>query len=490
MALTSMLAILKSCATHVGIVVVPGRPFSSKTRYVQRTLFSRISPLGSPHESMTPVLDQWISKGRKLQAGELRYIIRNLRSRRRYKHALEVSEWMSENQATEITTSDHAVQLDLIGKARGLDAAERYFTSLSEQDRGDKTYGALLNCYTGERLLDKSLSLLGKMKELGYVSSPLNYNCLMCLYTNLGMHEKVPEVLLQMKEAGISPDAFSYRIALNSFGARSDLESMEKLFGEMKSLTNVPAEWVSYSTMVNYFIKAGRKERALFYLKEWEEIMQNDALAYNHLISLYASLGSRNEIMRLWELLKTKSKKKLNRDYITMLGSLVKLGDIGEAEKLLEEWEGSCQCYDFRVPNVVLIGHCQQGMVEKAEELLHDMIKRGKAPTPNSWAILSSGYMKKDNMDKAYECMKEALAVHSRNKDWRPKSPLVSNILSWLRLNKPDEAESFSSLLRTVPNYNPESCLTDHEVGLLEDVDQICESEEEKERVHGNSNER
>ncbi|KAI4366075.1 hypothetical protein MLD38_021998 [Melastoma candidum] len=293
------------------------------------------------------------------------------------------------------------------------------------------------------------------MKEMGYVSSPLNYNCLMCLYTNLGMHEKVPGVLLQMKEAGISPDAFSYRIALNAYGARSDLDSMEKLFEEM-NLPNVPVEWVSYSTMANYFLKAGRKERALFYHKECEEIMQNDTLAYSHLISLYASLGSRSEIMRLRKLLKTESKKQLNRDYITMLGSLVKLGDIGEAEKLLEEWECSCQCYDFRVPNVVLIGYSRQGMVEKAEEMLHDMINRGKAPTPNSWAIISAGYANKDNMDKAYKCMKEALAVHSRNKVWRPKSPLVSNILSLLGQNKPNEAEAFSSLLRTIPNYKPE----------------------------------
>ncbi|KAI4366076.1 hypothetical protein MLD38_021999 [Melastoma candidum] len=110
MALTSMMAALKRCATHVGIIVVPGRPFSSKTRYINR----------------------------------------NLRSRRRHKHALEYvlsvgSEWMSENHPNQITTSYRAVQLDLIGKVRGLDAAERYSAGLSEQDRGDKTYGALLN---------------------------------------------------------------------------------------------------------------------------------------------------------------------------------------------------------------------------------------------------------------------------------------------------------------------------------------------------------
>lgn len=86
------------------------------------------------------------------------------------------------------------MQLDLIGRVRGLDSAENYFNNLSDQDKIDKIYGALLNCYVREGNVDKSLSHLQKMKDVGFTFSPLIYNDIMCLYTNTGQIEKAPDV--------------------------------------------------------------------------------------------------------------------------------------------------------------------------------------------------------------------------------------------------------------------------------------------------------
>ena len=66
------------------------------------------------------------------------------------------------------------MQLDLIGRVRGLDSAESYFNNLSDQDKIDKTYGALLNCYVREGLVDKSLSHMQIMREMGFAFTPLN----------------------------------------------------------------------------------------------------------------------------------------------------------------------------------------------------------------------------------------------------------------------------------------------------------------------------
>ncbi|KAF2286011.1 hypothetical protein GH714_009659 [Hevea brasiliensis] len=225
-----------------------------------------------------------------------------------------------------------------------------------------------------------------------------------------------------MKENGVSPDNFSYRICMNSCAARSDLSGVEKILEEMDNQPHISVDWITYSTVANIYIKAGLKERALVYLKKCEEKVTKDALGYNHLVSLYASLGNK-EMMRLWGLAKAKCKKQVNRDYITMLGSLVKLGELEEAEKLLQEWESSCQCYDFRVPNVLLIGYCQKGLVEKAEAMLRDIVKKQKTATPN------------------------------KNKGWRPKPTLISSILSWLADNgDAEDVEAFvSSLENKVP---------------------------------------
>uniref|UniRef100_A0A2N9FF87 Pentacotripeptide-repeat region of PRORP domain-containing protein n=1 Tax=Fagus sylvatica TaxID=28930 RepID=A0A2N9FF87_FAGSY len=419
-----------------------------------RNLFLRISPLGDPSLSVVPVLDQWVLEGKTVKTLELQRIVRDLRARRRYKQALEVSEWMTCKGLCSFSPGDRAVQLDLIGRVHGLDSAESYFNNLSDQDKIDKIYGALLNCLCqgGAMLTSPSLSHVQKMKDMGFAFTPLFfYNDIMCLYTNTGQIEKVPDVLSEMKENGVSPDQFSYRICINSYGARSDLKSMEKVLEEMERIPNISMGWATYAMVANYYIKASMHEKALVYLKKCEEKVNKDALGYNNLISFYASLGNKDEMMRLWGLEKSKCKRQINRDYITMLGSLVKLGELEESEKLLEEWESSCYCYDFRVPNTLLIGYSQKGLIEKAEAILRGIVNKGKIPTPNSWAILAAGYVDKQDMEKAFECMKEALAVWAENKGWRPKAKVILSILNWLSdYGDVEEVEAFLSSFKTI----------------------------------------
>ncbi|KAF8409278.1 hypothetical protein HHK36_005352 [Tetracentron sinense] len=429
---------------------------SSRTYYTARnpkvTLYSKISPLGSPSLSVVPELEKWVEAGKKVRVAELQRILRDLRKRKRYTQALEVSEWMNNKGVCTFLPSDHAVQLDLIGRVRGLDSAESYFNKISDQDKTDKTYGALLNCYVRERLTDKSLSHMQKMKDMGFASSPLTYNDLMCLYTNVGQYEKVPDVLAEMKENEVSPDNFSYRICINSYGTRSNLDEMEKLLEEMESQPHISMDWTTYATVANIYIKAGLTDKAINALKKSEEKLdKKDGLGYNHLISLYASLGNKDEVLRLWGLEKDACKRYLNRDYITMLGSLVKLGELEEADTLLKEWESSGNCYDFRVPNTLLIGYCQKGSVEKAESMLEDMMEKGKTPTPNSWGIVAAGYIDKQMMEKAVESMKVALSLHVENEGWKPNPKVIRSILNWLGDKGDIEGvEAFVDSLRSV----------------------------------------
>ena len=47
--------------------------------------------------------------------------------------------------------------------------------------------------------------------------------------------------------------------------------------------------------------------------------------------------------------------------------------------------------------------------------------------------------------------MKEALKVHARSQEWRPKPKLISGILSWIGDNREvEEVEAFVNSLKTV----------------------------------------
>ncbi|XP_019183567.1 PREDICTED: pentatricopeptide repeat-containing protein At4g21705, mitochondrial-like isoform X1 [Ipomoea nil] len=419
-----------------------------------KNLYSTISTVRDAN-LVVPILDEWVSEGRKVKSIELQRLIRNLRSLKRYSNALQVSEWMNGKGLYPFSSSDQAVHLDLIGVVHGSKAAEDFFSKLGDKEKNEKTYGALFNCYVREGLFLKSLSLFERMKEIGYGSSPLLYSNLMCLYKNAGKLEKIPHVMSEMKENGVPTNYFCYNICINAYGELSDLHSMETLLEEMESQPHITMRWNTYSIVAHFYIKSNKKEKALISLMKLEESLRKDALGYNHLISHYANLGNVEEMWRLWGEQKTVCKKHINRDYITMLGCLVKLGELETAERLLMVWDSSCHTYDFRVPNTLLIGYCQKGLVEKAEEMLLDLVKKGKQPTPNSWAIITAGYMGRGSMDKAFECMKKAVSVSQNNKGWRPKKEVVSTIVNWLQdQQRVRELDAFMMALDRVPRYS------------------------------------
>lgn len=376
---------------------------------------------------------------------------------------MQISEWMKNRGISGRPLGYHSIQLDLVCKVHGLASAESYFNSLSEDDKTEKVYGTLLNCYIRERLPEKSLSHVQKMKELGFFSSVLPYKDIMSLYTKVGQHEKVPDVLTEMKENGVLPDNFSYRICINSYGKRSDIEGMEKILEEMTQQPSITMDWNTYTVVANYYIKAGLSDQAISVLKKAEEILleKPDRDGFDHLFSLYSKLGSKSEVLRLKEVQKSVYKGGLlSRDYSTFIGALLKFGEVEEAKLLLKEWESSGNRYDFHLPNAFLSWYCLQGLVEKAEEMLEEIILKGKSPIPNSFGILVAAYIDKGNVEKAVDYMKRAFSVSCRDKGWGPNLKVITKILNSLgNKGEIEQVESFVSLLRAVIPVNKEMYL-------------------------------
>ncbi|ONK67604.1 uncharacterized protein A4U43_C05F1810 [Asparagus officinalis] len=115
--------------------------------------------------------------------------VRELRKYRDFKHALELLDWMEKNGMT-ISTTNHAVRLDLISKVKGIEAAEDYFFNLPKSTKNQKTFSALLSSYCQEKMADKALALYEEMKELNFATSTLVSTNLMTLYMKLGQPEK------------------------------------------------------------------------------------------------------------------------------------------------------------------------------------------------------------------------------------------------------------------------------------------------------------
>ncbi|KAD7117911.1 hypothetical protein R6Q59_005068 [Mikania micrantha] len=383
---------------------------SSKKKKV--SLYSKISPLGNPSLAMTPELDDWIETGKKVRLSEVKQIIHDLRKRRRFHHALEVSEWMNKKGLCAFTPTEHAVQLDLIGKVHGFLEAEKYFNGLTEQDKNDKTYGALLHCYVRQRETEKSLSHFQKMKEKGLVLSPVTYNDIMSLYIHINETNKVRDVLNEMKKNGVFPDNLSYRTCINSYGDEMDIEGMENTLKEMEKDSNIVMDWNTYTVVASCYIAGKLFDKANNTLKKAEkQLVEKDGLGYNHLISLHARLGNKDDVIRLWGLQKSVCKRQINRDYITIVKSLVRLDEFEEAEKILTEWSSSGNAYDFRVPSFVIYGYLKKGSCDEAKDLLDRLSKDQKATTPDSWGLVALEFLKKGDVRMSVSCLETLFSL-------------------------------------------------------------------------------
>lgn len=126
----------------------------------------------------------------------------------------------------------------------------------------------------------------------------------------------------------------------------------------------------------------------------------------------YAVIGNKDEVFRIWDLHKN-TVGFYSNGYRCMVSSLMKLGDIDGAEKIVQEWESGVKFYDIRIPNLLVTAYCRQGLFEKAKSYVEKLMESGKG-NASAFLILATEYHMNGHMGEAVEAMKNAAKMSSR----------------------------------------------------------------------------
>ncbi|PHU26451.1 hypothetical protein BC332_04783 [Capsicum chinense] len=437
-----------------------GNVSNTRNKYEKRDwVYARIAPLGSPELSMVPVLEEWVKEGKQVGKTELQWIVKRLNGYRRYKHALEVSHWMTDRRYFSPQPVDVATRINLIHKVKGLEKVEKYFNSIPQILRRSNVYTALLNCYTNENSVEKAEAIMQQLRDMGSAKDTLCYNCMMKLYYKTGTWEKMDDLMNEMKQKGINFDQFTLTIRLTAYAAAGDCEGMDKIVLMMESDKHLILHWTTYNIAAELYLKAGQVEKALQLLSKLDSMIltrEKSCDAYNSLLKLYAEAGKREEVHRVWDLYK-KNMKILNKGYIAVMRSLMRFGDTEGVEKIFEEWESEDLSYDFRVPDVLIRSYCRNGLLWKAKALMDKGMSKGGVPWVTTWCHLADGYIHDDRVAEAVEALKKAISICPSK--YKPsRETLVTCVKYWEKQGNVDNAEDFVRTLKTGHMFSAVFC--------------------------------
>lgn len=417
------------------------------------TLGRRLLSLVYAKRSAVITIGKWKEEGGTVRKYELNRIVRELRKLRRYKHAIEICEWMTLQKDIKLLPGDYAVHLDLIAKVRGMNSAEKFFEDLPEEMRDRTTCSALLHTYVQNKLSAKAEALVEKMKECGFMKNPLPYNHMLSLYMSDGQLDKIPAVIGEMKNH-TSPDVVTYNLWLAFCASQNNIESAERVFLELKK-AKINPDWVTCSTLTNLYIKSSLTEKAASTLKEMEKMAsRKNRVAYSSLLSLHTNIGDKAGVQRVWKKLKLCFPKMNDAEYTCMISSLVKLKEIEEAEKLYTEWESVSGTHDPRVSNILLAAYVNKYQMDMAETFCSRMVQNGVTPCYSTWELLIWGYLKQKQTGKVLEYFKKAVGSV---KKWNPDQRLIAEVFNRLsEEGNVEEAEELVVFLRNAGHASTE----------------------------------
>ncbi|KAI3992898.1 hypothetical protein MKX01_034248 [Papaver californicum] len=351
-------------------------------------LKTRLFKLRFPKRSATTAIQKWINEGNQVTLPELRQLAKDLNKSHRFKHALEISEWVVTRKEFELSDTDYATRIDLMTKVFGVDSAERYFEGLPQAAKTGETYTALLHSYASAKLTDRAESFFERIQRDNVSISALAYNEMMTLYISVGQLEKVSLVIEEMKRQNVSRDIYSYNLWVSSCAGCMDIDSVRKILDEMSCDCNSKEGWITYRQLTDIYITVSNllNSADVNSLVEAEgKISQREWITYDFLIILYTGLRYKERIDAIWKSLKLTAQKMTSRNYMCILSSYVMLGEFEEAGGVLEEWKQSKSVdFDAQQCKKLVDAFAGVGLVEKAELLLTLMIQKDCNPVEGS----------------------------------------------------------------------------------------------------------
>ncbi|GLT40828.1 hypothetical protein SLA2020_149330 [Shorea laevis] len=372
---------------------------STEKKSLRRGAYSELfgAIVSAPGLSVHKALNKWVEDEKELSRGEISLAMLNLRRRKMFGRALQLSEWLQEHKKLDFTERDYAAHLDLTAKVRGLQKAEHYIEMIPESFRGELIYRTLLaNCVVRNNV-KKAEIVFNRMKDLEFRISAFACNQLLILYKRFDT-KKIADVLLLMEKENVKPTLSTYKILIDTKGSSNDIAGMEQIVEAMKA-EGIEQDAYTQFILAKHYASGGVPEKAEEVLKEMEgDNLTQNRWACRYLLSLYAELGKADEVGRVWKACESKPRVDECLAAIDAWGRLKKIEEAEAVfEKMVEVWKKPSSKYYCALLRV----YTSNKMLEKGKDLIKRMADSGCHIGPLTWDALIKLHVEAGEVEKA-----------------------------------------------------------------------------------------
>ncbi|XP_068660222.1 pentatricopeptide repeat-containing protein At1g80270, mitochondrial-like [Aristolochia californica] len=408
--------------TQSGLVLSDAEVDPPAGKDIQKKVSSLFKVIVSaPRQGVTKAIDQWAAEGNSLGRSEIFATILNLRKRKMFLKALQLLEWLEVNKQLEHKERDYASRLDLIAKVHGINKAEKFIEKIPKSFRGEVTYRTLLANCSATTNLTKAEEVFNKMKDLGFPLTTFSCNQLLILYKKLDK-KKIADVLLMMEKENVKPSLFTYKLLIDTKGRANDIDGMEQVVETMKAEGMEP-DLYAQSIIAKYYAYGGFREKAEKILKEMEgDNLKENRGACIHLLHLYATLGSANDVERVWKVCESSARL---GECLASVEAWGKLGKVDKAEAVFEKMQRSFKP-STKYYTALLKVYANNNLLMKGKELVKKMSDIGIQIGPYTWDALVRLYVEAGEVEKADSILQKASEQNSNVK------PLYSSYMAVL----------------------------------------------------------
>ncbi|ERN09385.1 hypothetical protein AMTR_s00029p00034670 [Amborella trichopoda] len=230
----------------------------------------------------------------QFEDGDLIGIIKALGFHRRADMALDVFNWMRNQENYRFDGPEIPIIIRTLGREGHVSAANSLFHSLREDGYPMDVYAytSIISACARNHKYRQALSLFRSMEDEGCRPTLITYNVMLDVYGKMGMPwNRIFSLFESMRNDGVSPDSYSYNTLISACRRGSLYQEARDIFRQMKAV-GCPPDKVTYNTLLDVYGKSRRHKEALDVLREMEvNGFPPTIVTYNSLVSAYCRDG-------------------------------------------------------------------------------------------------------------------------------------------------------------------------------------------------------